>query len=288
MFLFIFIISFTLYLYSQSSENTFSKISYNTLKRIDLNGDKKNDILYIKVHNDNYYIQASVNNHNFSLQPEKSVKSLGKAQSNPIQIYFNDLNNDNKLEIFTQSFYGKEPIQHVFLFTDSGFKDIFCSSNNVLGFINLNKTLPKFITGKFENEFYFKSYVLLENKLNELSYYPKEDFIGKKAITEFIKIMESISSIKKNNFRKLCHENISGKSIENINKILDEFDMYIYNNSNFMAKNISKDNIETTWVIDFKGISFNNNVSNNCSIELKLRKSKDNLNKFKIYSIKEI
>ncbi|MGL4991015.1 MAG: hypothetical protein ACRC57_07640 [Sarcina sp.] len=125
-----------------------AKPSYSKILKKDLNGDGKNDLIYITEKNDKYYIESLIDDKIYPLTPKKSLNSLGYYNDiAPISIHFLDLSRNKLPDIILQSLDTIEPIQHIFTFKDNEFKDIFCSTNNILGVLDSkNNKSPKYIS----------------------------------------------------------------------------------------------------------------------------------------------
>lgn len=198
----IFLLSITLInikTYNEQTIETFDLIEDNTVIKKDFNGDGEKDILYIKKHNEKYYIQINIKSNSYELIPNNDLRTLGSYSITwPIRITLKDLNRDNLPEIILQSTDDNIPIQHIFSWDVDKFKNIFNSKNNIIGFNDTsNNKSPKFISGNFYNgEMYFKNYMLINKKtMNYSANYPN-DFLGKETVTNFINFLQGNADIK--------------------------------------------------------------------------------------------
>ena len=117
-FITIILISFTL-IFTFKDNSTKSVINENTIKetiKSDLNGDGKEDCLYIElVSENNYIINATINEKSYELTPNKTINSLGNFSPNrPITLNLLDLDRNNIKEIIVQSSEEDSSIQHLF------------------------------------------------------------------------------------------------------------------------------------------------------------------------------
>lgn len=116
---------------------TIAKVQYEEYLKDDLNGDGIYDLLYINYKNNNYYIESHINNKTYCFNPKNSLNTLGNySEAWPISVKLMDLNNDSIPEILTQASLDESPITHIFQLQNNEFKDIFCSTNNFIGFLN--------------------------------------------------------------------------------------------------------------------------------------------------------
>lgn len=143
-----------------------------TVKK-DLNGDGKEDVLYITSKNNKYYVEAQINNTTYFFDEKKPINSLGNYYDFwPMTINIIDINRDKIPEIIIQSSKDNTPIQHIFIWTGTEFNDIFCSTNNIIGIIDsANNKTPKFLSLSINsNESEIQQYMLIGKTLKNISY----------------------------------------------------------------------------------------------------------------------
>ena len=178
-FITIILISFTL-IFTFKDNSTKSVINENTIKetvKSDLNGDGKEDCLYIELGSENnYIINATINEKSYELTPNKTINSLGNFSPNrPITLNLLDLDRNNIKEIIVQSSEEDSSIQHLFKWTGNGFEDIFYSTNNILGIVDSNNgKTPKILSFSLgDSKENIQKYMLLNKKdISVIETYP--------------------------------------------------------------------------------------------------------------------
>lgn len=193
-FIAIILISFIL-IFTFKDNSTKSVINENTIKesvKSDLNGDGKEDCLYIELGNENKYIlNATINEKSYDLTPNKTINSLGNfSPSRPITLNLLDLDRNNIPEIIVQSSEENSSIQHLFKWTGNGFEDIFYSTNNILGIVDSNNgKTPKILSFSLgDSKENIQKYMLLNKKFKNISYDTVEP-TGLYSIISFIDII---------------------------------------------------------------------------------------------------
>ncbi|HFE9685083.1 TPA: hypothetical protein ACGA33_000806 [Clostridium perfringens] len=193
-FITIILISFIL-IFTFKNNSTKSVINENTIKetvKSDLNGDGKEDCLYIELGNENKYIlHANISEKSYELTPNKTINSLGNFSPNqPITLNLLDLDRNNIKEIIVQSSEENNSIQHLFKWTGNGFEDIFYSTNNILGIVDSNNgKTPKILSFSLgDSKENIQKYMLLNKKFKNISYDTVEP-TGLYSIISFIDII---------------------------------------------------------------------------------------------------
>ena len=193
-FITIILISFIL-IFTFKDNSTKSVINENTIKetiKSDLNGDGKEDCLYIELGSENnYIINATINEKSYELTPNKTINSLGNFSPNrPITLNLLDLDRNNIKEIIVQSSEEDSSIQHLFKWTGNGFEDIFYSTNNILGIVDSNNgKTPKILSFSLgDSKENIQKYMLLNKKFKNISYDTVEP-TGLYSIISFIDII---------------------------------------------------------------------------------------------------
>lgn len=276
----------------KKSSATFNVTNDALIKKADFNGDGTDDILYIKTDKNKYYLQITINNDSIFLEPCKKLNSLGMYNPYwPMKVTLMDISRDNIPEIFIQSSYNNSPIQHAFLLKDKKFEDIFCSSNNIIGFLDLsNNKTPKFFSGNFyDGSINLSNYILNNNSLENFTYSVNTDLMGKKTIQTFIKYMLSLPNDVNYKPIQIFDNNITSKSLYTLSSLNKENRQYIFQDATFMDTECNKngDLTKIKWILSFKGISTSNNMDiKNFKLNLILRSNTvDNTVDYKICSI---
>ncbi|WP_373898212.1 VCBS repeat-containing protein [Haloimpatiens sp. FM7315] len=295
-FLVILLCLFILNFKNKISISTFNIMSKDKILKTDLTGDAKEDYLYIKTEKQKYYLQLNTNyGKSLFLEPIKKLGTLGYYYKYwPMRLNLKDINMDNIPEIFIQSSQNNKPIQHVFKWHINEFKDIYCSNNNILGFIDFtNNKNPKLISGNFDKgEFNLNNYILIGNNLKKFDYKYKKDYIGKDSMGNFIKFTENLSQNLKSKKDTIDKFTVKSNNLP-ISKFLFEinervcdlsFQDAFFKDSKYDEKGNAT---EITWILNFKGRSNEDKDLRNYTFSLLLNKS-ENKNKNLKYKISKI
>lgn len=281
---------------SRKSSQTFNTlVDNNKLIQSDLTGDGKKDILYIKTEKDKYYMEVNTGEKSLMLEPDKKLPTVGLYDvNNPLKVTLMDITRDKTQEIFVQSSQKETLVQHVFMWSEGAFKDIFCGSNNLIGFSDCtNNKTPRFMSGKMTaNKIELSTYMYMhdKNKLENVQFNYKDNYMGKDTIFLFIKYIEALPNGEANKPVNVFYPGLSGQEISVIGKLAGENNTYTFQNCVFKDSKSDKngDASEILWTLNFKGIS---NISKdkikNYTLNVSLKpdgKSVDN-NYFKVYSI---
>jgi len=276
----------------RNTTTTFNVTEKNSIKA-DLNGDGHDDILNVKNDNNKYYIEINTKSKTYTLDPDKDIKTLGIYSSTwPMKINMVDISRDRIPEIFIQSSYKDNPLQHIFHWNGEKFENIFSNSNSILGFIdyNNNKT-PKIVSGAIvNNKINLNNYIFSNYKFTSYNYDCKDTFMGKDSVLYFINFIQGLPNNEAYRPNDIFAPNISGKSLSTIGTLSGENNKYIFQDALFMDTKCDKDGeaSEVKWVLNFKGISnANKYVAKNYTITLFLKPVNDSSAScyFKIYSI---
>lgn len=282
-----------LLLHTKTSSPTFNAADDNISKKVDLTGDGKEDILYIKTQNDEYQIEVNSLNKSYTLNPSINNKTLGRYyQYYPMSITLMDISRDNVPEIFTQAYSKDGNIQHVFYWNNKNFNDIFSSKNNLLGFVDCkNNKTPKFISGNLsKSNLDFSSYILIKNDFQKFTFNYPENYLGKDSVFKFVKYIESLPDNEAAKPQDTFISGLSGNDLSVIGKLCAENCTYTFQSGNFMDSkwNSKGEATEITWTLSFKGIlKTDNSQSKNYILQIKLKPdtSAKKESNFRIYSI---
>ncbi|MCM0649850.1 VCBS repeat-containing protein [Clostridium swellfunianum] len=291
----ILILSLILLLTRKSSPTFNTLVDNNKLLQSDLTGDGKKDILYIKTEKDKYYMEVNTGEKSLLLEPDKKLPTVGIYDvSNPLKVTLMDITRDKTPEIFVQASQKETPLQHVFMWSEGKFKDIFCASNSIIGFSDCtNNKTPRFMTGKLtSNKIELSTFMYMHDvsKLENVVFNYKDNYMGKDSIFSFIKYIEALPGSEPNKPANIFYPGLSGQDISVIGKIAGENNTYAFQNCIFRDSKSDKngDTSEITWTLNFKGISnLNKDKIKNYSLNVLLKpngKAEEN-NYFKIYSI---
>ncbi|MPQ43973.1 FG-GAP repeat domain-containing protein [Clostridium tarantellae] len=158
----------------------------------DLNGDGKEDVLYITAKEEKYYVEALINKKTYFFNEKKTLKTLGNYYSHwPMTINIIDINRDRIPEIIIQSSQENTPIQHIFTWNNNEFLDIYCSTNNILGILDSsNNKTPKLLSASLESsQSNIQQYLMKEKNLKNISY-EKNSLPGLNSVIQFIDLIE--------------------------------------------------------------------------------------------------
>ncbi len=281
---------------SRKSSQTFNTmVDNNKLIQADLTGDGKKDILYIKTEKNKYYMEVNTGEKSLLLEPDKKLPTLGLYDiNNPLKVTLMDITRDKNPEIFVQSSQEESSVQHIFMWSDGQFKDLFCASNNMIGFSDYtNNKTPRFMSGKLTaNKIELSTFMFMPNigKLENVSFNYKDNYMGKDSIYTFIKYIEGLPGSEENKPANIFYPGLSGQDISVIGRLAGESNTYSFQSSVFMDSKSDKNGeaTEILWTLNFKAISnLNKDKVKNYTINVSLKpegKTTDN-NYFKIYSI---
>ncbi|MBE6042932.1 MULTISPECIES: FG-GAP repeat domain-containing protein [Clostridium] len=278
---------------NRTSYTTFSIGSIDKVYKSDLTGDGKQDVLYITLNKDKYCLQVNTEKDSFYLEPSKNLASVGNyCPYWPMRVNILDISRDKIPEIFIQSSKENRPIQHVFLYEKNRFKDIFCSYNNILGFIDCtNNKTPKMISGNIsKNNFSFSNYILLQGKLERYNYRAEETFMGKDTILSFINAITSLNPENIQLPQEIFDPKTYDKALPIIESMANSSSNFIFQDASFIDTKSNKDGdpIQVEWTLNFRANSIKSLKDiRNHTLKLKLNFFKDSKEKycFKISSL---
>ncbi|MBK5243036.1 VCBS repeat-containing protein [Clostridium sp.] len=284
--------------FTNNSINTFNIIDETKMLQSDLTGDGTKDILYIKTDTDKYYIQINSGDKSYYLDPSKKIKTVGNYYTQwPMRLTLMDISRNKVPEIFTQasieeSSRNNKPIQHVFFWNGEKFDDIFCSNNNILGFVDSkNNKTPKVLSGNIkEGKINFMSYILIKNSLKPFDYNYIYNYMGKDTVLGFINLMTSFPMEKLNISKNIFAPGLSGNDISLLNDLSSRKVYFNFQDAVFKDSNWDKNGNanEILWTLNFRG---NNTVgvteTKNYTLELILNLIPNSIDvsTFKITSI---
>ena len=290
----IFAIMLTFFLFfTKSSISTFNIVNENKMMQADLTGDGTKDILYIKTEKDKYYIQINSEDKSYYLEPSKKINTVGNYYTEwPMRLTLMDISRNNVPEIFTQASQKNKAIQHAFLWNGENFDDIFCSTNNILGFIDSkNNKTPKVLSGNIKDgKMTFTSYIFIKNSLKSFDYNYIDNYMGKNTILGFINLMASFPLAELNISKELFAPDLNGNDISLLDDLSNRKVYFNFQDAVFKDSNWDKDGnaSEILWTLNFKGTTANDlKETKNYTIELilKLMPKVDKVSTFKISSI---
>ena len=279
--------------FRKSSISTFNVVNENKMMQADLTADGTKDILYIKTDADKYYIQINSEDKSYYLEPSKKSNTVGNYYSHwPMRLTLMDISRNNIPEIFTQASVKDKAIQHVFLWTGEKFDDIFCSTNNILGFIDSkNNKTPKVISGNIKDgEMNLISYIFIKNNLKSFNYNYADNYMGKNTILGFVNLMTSFPLSELNMPKELFAPDLNGNDISLLGDLSSQKIHFSFQDGVFKDYNWDKDGnaSEILWTLNFKGTDTTNlKETKNYTIELivKLMPNENKVSIFKISSV---
>lgn len=283
---------FLIFLFSFNRKaDVFAIVGEKTIIKSDLNGDGKEDILYINNENDKYYLQINSDNRSYKLLPTDKLHTMGQYYPFfPMKINLIDVTRDKIPEIFVQSMEKGQCIQHIFFWNGSEFVDSFCSSNNLIGVIDSksNRT-PKIVSGNYNNNAISLAYYMhLNGKVEKIT--APDDLPGKEVVAGFINYIHSLPGGEAYKPSNVFAPNISVKDWNLISKMATENKLYKFTDGYFVDTKFNKNGIasEYKWIINFKASSLAGAAnSERKSLVLYLRKTSETDHPFRIVSIEE-
>lgn len=280
------------FLFIQTSSEAFNVAETNSIKA-DLDGDGEEDTLYVKNDNNKYYIEVKTKDKTYNLDPDKDINTLGEYSKYwPLRINLVDISRDKTPEIFIQSSYKDNPLQHIFYWNGEKFENIFSSSNSIIGFndYSSNKT-TKVISGNIlKDNISMKNYIYSNGKFYSYSCNYINAFEGRDSVLSFINYIQSLPSGEAIRPNEILDPEISGKSIAAIGTLSGENNKYIFQDGLFMDTKFDKkgDVSEIKWALNFRGVSnLNKDNIRNYNIILLLKPTKTSSDSF-LYKISSI
>lgn len=279
--------------FKKTSISTFNIVNETKMMQADLTGDGTKDILYIKAEKDKYYIQINSEDKSYYLEPSKKINTVGNYYTEwPMRLTLMDISRNNVAEIFTQASQNNKAIQHAFLWNGEKFNDIFCSSNNILGFVDSkNNKTPKVLSGNIKDgKMNFISYIFIKNSLKSFDYNYVDNYMGKNTILGFINLMTSFPLAELNISKEIFAPDLNGNDISLLSDLSNRKVYFNFQDAVFKDYNWDKDGnaSEVLWTLNFKGTSISNvKETKNYTMELivKLIPKLDKVSTFKISSI---
>lgn len=292
----ILIILFVLLLLTKKTTETFNTlVNNNKMIQADLTGDGKKDLLYIKTEKDKYYMEVNTGEKSFYLEPDKKLPTAGTYDEfNPLKVTLMDITRDKIPEIFIQANQKNTAVQHVFLWNDNKFDDIFCGSNNIIGFSDSsNNKTPKFLSGKItSNKIELTSYMFMydKGKLENIVFNYHDNFLGRDSIFSFIKYIETLPGSEATAPSNIFYPGLSGQDLSVIGRLAGEQNNYTFQNCVFKDNKSDKNGAisEVLWTLNFKAVSnINKDKIKNYTLNVTLRPDgkAEEANYFKIFSI---
>ena len=273
--------------------STFSVVNQSKMMQSDLTGDGVKDILYIKTDADKYYVQVNSGDKSYYLEPSKKINTVGNYYPTwPMRLTLMDISRNRVPEIFTQASLSNNAISHVFSWDGEKFNDIFCTNNNILGFIDSkNNKTPKVISGNIKDgQVTFNSYIFIKNNLKSYNYNYTDNYMGKDTILGFINFMSSFPLAELNISKELFTNDLNGNDISLLADLSSKKIHFGFQDAVFKDYNWDKDGntSELLWTLNFKGSNLDDiKLTKNYTIELilKLMPLADKNSTFKISSI---
>ncbi|CAB1252367.1 FG-GAP repeat domain-containing protein [Clostridium sp. MT-14] len=248
------------FIVSRHSSPSFNTISSSRKIRADLNGDGKNDILSIIRDENSYLIKAVIDNKTFNFNTNKNSPIIQSYSPYwPLRITLMDVSRNRVPEIFVQGSIKNKPVQRVFIYTGTGFKNIMSNSSNILGFMDCkNNRTPKIISGKLsESSMYLSNYIFLNNGFKNYDYEYRSSLMGQDTIYTFVKFIQSLPESEPYKPKDIFSSNISKENMALIGNLTGENNTYVFQDGFFMENKCDKDGnaSEISWSLNFKGIS---------------------------------
>lgn len=245
----------------------------------DLDGDGKEDVLYITSKNDKYYVEAHINNNTYFFNEKKPLNTLGLYYTYwPMTINIIDINRDRLPEIIIQSSQDNSPVQHIFTWTSDEFKDLYCSTNNVLGVLDsANNQTPKLLSFSINNGVSeIQQHMLNGKNLKNISY---ENYSppGLDSICQFIDIISYNYEIQEP--PSIFTDNIPSNELSLLWQLDKESYYYSFQDAFFRDDSWKKDGSlsSCSWTLNFKKTQKNNkDEDTQISFKISLDKIQDN------------
>ncbi|MBK1813584.1 VCBS repeat-containing protein [Clostridium sp. YIM B02505] len=271
---------------SEQAVTTNSLVSNEKAIKKDLNGDGKDDILYISTKNNRYYIEVHSSGKTLFLDPDKKIGTVGMYSSFwPMNIALVDLSRDRIPEILVQSSQDKVPIQHVFSYVNGEYKDVYFGSNNVLGILDSkNNKTPKLISMNLKSQdMNVSQYILIRDSFKKVSS-ETLSIPGLQNVLLFIDTIESSGEIDTN--YDIFTADIDKDSMAIIGKLDKKNYIYEFQDAFFTDSKWDEQGLTTElqWTLNFKKV-IAQGIGDPSQIKIKINLMKEGT-KFNINSIK--
>jgi hypothetical protein len=288
----IFLVAVFILAYSKKCDTTFSTIGKSRILKYDVTGDGVKDTIGINTIQGMYSIDVISGDKKIKLTPDSKLKTLGKYSKEwPMRLTLIDISRNRIPEIIVQSSDNNKALQHIFLFQDGQFKDIFSNSNSILGIIDCqNNRTPKVISAKYSSYgFDFSNYILIGGELQKYTCDIAEDYMGKSTILKLISYIQALPRGEIYKPKDIFDPGLKGSELAIIGKMAAENNIYTFQDAFFEDIKYDKDGetIEVSWILNFKGININTNEVKNYTLNVLIKKiALDEVNyKYKIYYI---
>lgn len=290
-YIFVIILSLLAILYFKLNESSTTFITLKDSQSIkgDFNGSGEEDILYSKISKNRYYLQINTKNETYFLKPLKKINTLGEYYPYwPLRVTTMSISKDKTPSIFTQCSQNGMAIQHLFYWDEHKFKDIYCSNNNIIGFLdNGNKKNPKFLSGNIKDGEITMCYNILFNKELKQFSYDTSNLPGGNSILGLIYYIENLSEGDSSK-PDIFYSELTSKNISSLNQLSMDGTNFKFLDGFFTDTSWdNKDGVlEIKWNINFSYTlkSKKNSKAQYC-LSVTLRPCETYNNEFKIYSI---
>lgn len=276
---------------NEESKPVFNLLNKDNVVREDLNGDNKKDTIVIKNTGEGFMGQINLNkDETYSLNCHKSLPSLGEYSDYwPIRISTIDISRNNSKDIIIQSSFHNKPIQHIFSWNGTSYEDIFCSYNNIMGFLDsCNNKTPKLISGNFlGGNLDLKSYMWKENSIKEINDSSNFNIPAMDTLCNFISLLESFPNAYLS-VPNYIYPQISGNDLETLFKLANSTNFYKFQDGYFTDLAWDESGVVTceNWILNFRAINTTDNTKvKNLTINLMINKYTDTDFPYKITSI---
>ena len=274
----LFLIGIFIFSYSKKSASTFSTVGKNKTLKYDVTGDGIKDSININTQQAKYSVEVISGDKKIQLNPDNKLKGFGEYSKEwPLRLTLKDISRNKTPEIITQSSDKTKAIQHIFLYKDGKFNDIFSNSNNTIGIVDCqNNRTPKVITAKYgSNGFDFSNYILISDKLQKYTCTIPEDYMGKSTTYKLINYIQALPSGEIYKPKDIFDPVIKGSDLATIGKMAAENSIYTFQDAFFEDTKYDKngDALEVSWVLNFRGVNINTNEVKNYTLSVLMKKS---------------
>lgn len=278
---------------NRSSPAFITSIEDSKTIQDDLNGDGKKDILYVKKDEKNYYVQVNLNDGtSYGLNPSGAMPTLGDSTDYwPMKVITLDASRNNIKEIFLQSSFHGKPVQHIFYWKDKKYEDIYCSNNNILGFVDSkNNRTPRIISANiFNGEISYNSFIFVKDELKKYNYTFPSNYMGIDVISNFVTLLQSFPNDSLT-LPSYFYHNISGSDLNLLYGTANNNTSYSFQDGVFKDLSWDSNGIpqEIKWTLNFKATSLSDNkVVKSIAFDLILTKypNSDSSYNYKITSL---
>lgn len=255
----------------------------------DFNGDGNIETLELSKEKDGYILKLKDKSKEYLLKPKDGGSILGNVLPNwPISVETIDLSRNGIPEIIVRSSKDGTSINHIFSWSKDGYTNIYSSNDNILGILDSTNTrTPKILSlSSKQGDGSTSAFIINGNKLKDISF-SKPTVPGLGNIQSFIDTIEEDYEI--DDPPNIFSSEISSTELSILWNLDKENTMYSFQNGYFtdISWDDSGNPSSLKWYLSFEKVSKTAHDEPKSELFLILTVTKDEVNEFRISSIKK-